>query len=132
MTEVPGCDGRCCAAFYFPSSPREILDKIDEHGEYNGNDGMMIANMLIPLTEAETVERVEKWGLNPNIVKIDGDHMFRCKHFDEETRQCTVYDARPDMCATYPYGREEGCGHCGAKGGCTNGSGWRDSAKRRN
>lgn len=126
--QVEGCNGGCCAVFYFPSNPREIKDKIDEYGEYNGNDGMMLANMLIPLTLEEAGERVERFGIDPKSVTApEGvhDHYFTCKYWDEDTRQCTVYEARPDMCATYPYEREGGCSICGVEGGCKNGSEWR-------
>jgi uncharacterized protein len=31
-----------------------------------------------------------------------------CRFFDTEARQCTVYEARPDVCRDYPNGK-----HCG-------------------
>lgn len=32
-----------------------------------------------------------------------------CRFFDREKRQCTVYDARPNVCRKYPYGNS--CGY---------------------
>jgi uncharacterized protein len=32
-----------------------------------------------------------------------------CRLFDRETRQCTVYAARPNVCRKYPYGKA--CGY---------------------
>ena len=28
--------------------------------------------------------------------------IFRCTHFDEETRSCTCYESRPGLCRDYP------------------------------
>jgi Fe-S-cluster containining protein len=39
-------------------------------------------------------------------------YMYTCKHFDEETNNCTNYENRPRMCRDYPYGgvcSYEGC-----------------------
>ena len=93
---------------------------------YNREDELMIADMLIPLTHDEAVERCETFGINPDFVRqMDegGYTYYTCKNWNEETRQCGVYDARPDMCATYPYGSP--CFHCASDGGCKTQGGWR-------
>jgi len=40
-----------------------------------------------------------------HLVRMDGDgrsFVFRCAHFDRETRSCDSYDSRPGMCRDYP------------------------------
>jgi Fe-S-cluster containining protein len=32
-----------------------------------------------------------------------------CRFFDRDERRCTVYDARPNVCRRYPYGKT--CGY---------------------
>lgn len=111
------CDGRCCAVFFFPSTPREIKQRIEDNGDYNGLDGMMIANMLIRLTPAEARERAERFGISaPESTEMqkwtEDTPLYTCKNWDEDTRLCKVYEVRPKMCADYPYGKP--CGHgCG-------------------
>ena len=29
-------------------------------------------------------------------------YRYRCKHWDPETGDCTIYDIRPQMCRDYP------------------------------
>lgn len=72
----------------------------------------MLGEMLIPLTYEEATERAARFGVG-NIDKMKDAPLYTCKNWDEETRLCTVYDERPDMCRYYPYGREcdHGCGY---------------------
>lgn len=39
----------------------------------------------------------------------DGIYKSVCRLFDRETRRCTVYAARPNVCRKYPYGNT--CGY---------------------
>jgi len=113
---VEGCGGQCCAVFYFPRTPQEIRQAIEDHGEFNGLDGMMLADMLVPLTPEQVDERIERFGLNAWAeAERRPKKLFTCKHWDEETKLCTVYDYRPRMCAKFPYGQE--CPHCKCVGG---------------
>lgn len=32
-------------------------------------------------------------------------HHYTCRYFDRETRDCTIYEQRPDMCRDHPYNR---------------------------
>jgi Fe-S-cluster containining protein len=109
-----GCDGRCCSVFFFPRTPREIAEKIEQDGAFNGNDGRMVQDMLVPLTTEEANARAERFGVPAKM--ISKDHMFTCRHWDEDTRLCTVYEHRPDLCRDFPYGKA--CPNdCGAEGG---------------
>ena len=107
--EVPdrdGCTGACCAAFYLPYTIRELRTR-------KLQDGAFIADMVIPLSPKEARERSQRFGGNlEGPWKLRG-HYFACRHWDEQTRLCTVYDQRPRMCSGYPYGERckigEGC-----------------------
>jgi Fe-S-cluster containining protein len=77
-------------------------------------DGEKIADMLIPLTPKEARERYERFSGKTTTAyrwKNRGHH-FTCRHWDEETRLCRIYEDRPQMCRDYPYGQEcqHGCG----------------------
>jgi len=47
----------------------------------------------------------------PRSIEIN---VYRCKHFDTETRLCKDYVHRPWMCSAYPYGTAA-CMWCGLK-----------------
>jgi Fe-S-cluster containining protein len=88
----------------------------------------MIADMLIEITPAEAAARLEAAGAvlpedeNLNMVKwaegIEqaGGHypLYTCRHWDPQTKLCTVYDERPAMCRDYPYD-----GRCNADCACS-------------
>lgn len=98
------CTGDCCVAFPIGRSRADLW--IDQNIE----DGLDILAMLVPLTIQEARERRERFGL-PAPTDETREY-FRCVHWDDGTRLCTNYDARPSMCRWYPYGREceFGCG----------------------
>lgn len=134
--EVNACDGRCCAVFPFHRTPTDMRESWSDFSDdisvdgRNGLDCLMIADMLIPLATDEAKDRCEQFGIDPKYVDLyeaEGMQGYTCKNWNEETRECGVYESRPDMCATYPYARE--CFHCGSDGGCANQSGWRRKAE---
>ena len=45
------------------------------------------------------------------ILRHHKDSVYKtvCRFFDREARQCTVYEARPNVCRKYPYGNR--CGY---------------------
>lgn len=106
------CAGLCCVAFYFPVTSEELSQRTPRM-----RDGQKIANMLIPLTNKEAAERLERFGslAEPPEARDEG-HFYTCRHWDEETKLCTIYEHRPDMCRYFPYGMdcEHGCPHVGA------------------
>ena len=112
LIEPGGCSGQCCSVFTFPSSPIQLRERWEMDG--GGPDDLMIADMLIPLSPIEAAERAERFGASTPECGWDAIPFYTCRHWDEDTRLCTVYDHRPMMCETYPYGRE--CEHCE---GCT-------------
>ncbi len=81
-------------------------------------DRAFILDMLVPLTTRQARARHRKlgYGAFPDELETcvkEGYGLFTCRHWDTETRLCTVYDQRPDMCRDYPY-RGRSC----ARGGC--------------
>jgi Fe-S-cluster containining protein len=50
-------------------------------------------------------------GISEQILRHHKDTIYNsvCRLFDRETRQCTVYAARPNVCRKYPYGKQ--CGY---------------------
>jgi Fe-S-cluster containining protein len=97
--DTGGCIGACCAAFYVPYTIRELRTRDDLQ------DAAFIADMVIPLSPKEARERSQRFGGSRTRSwpwKLRG-HYFSCRHWDEESRLCTVYDERPRMCSGYPY-----------------------------
>lgn len=102
----PTCPGSCCAVFWLP---RDVPDTVA--------DAAFIRDMRIELTPEQAAERWEKFigplppkPMNPSVtVNTTGRATYTCRHWDEETRLCGVYDQRPMLCRDYPYGR--GCSH---------------------
>jgi Fe-S-cluster containining protein len=103
---MSGCSGACCAAFYIPHTIRAIRRGVSADGETRLEQAEQLADMLIPLTPKQARERSERFGgtNGERFVWADRGHHFTCKHWDEESRLCTIYPDRPDMCRGYPYG----------------------------
>jgi Fe-S-cluster containining protein len=77
-------------------------------------DGEMIADMVIPLTLDQANERLERFGAGREYEPAAEGHVYTCRHFDDETRLCTIYERRPEMCRDYPYAQDGGCEYdCG-------------------
>jgi Fe-S-cluster containining protein len=109
--DTGGCTGACCAAFILDFTRQEYRTRDDIL------DGPFIADMLIPLSPKEARERAGRFGgaLDRTFPwKLRG-HYFTCRHWDEQSRLCTVYEQRPTMCIRYP---DEGA-PCEAGEGCT-------------
>jgi Fe-S-cluster containining protein len=107
-----GCTGLCCAAFRIPQT-RAALREAGKHGH---EEAGQIAEMLIPLTPKEARERHQAFGgTSMKFPWSDRGHNFTCRHWDEDTRMCGIYEDRPDMCREFPYGK--GCAFgCSCKG----------------
>lgn len=114
------CDGRCCAVFTFPRPPEDIRRLVESGKGYV--DGEFIADMLVPLTREEALERMERFDVQPIVDGVEQtreewtenceDRSYTCRHWDEDTRLCMAYDERPQMCRDYPYtdSCQHGCG----------------------
>lgn len=106
MSAPNGCIGKCCIVFDLTSgTPYEKLQSAENHQR------SVIAAMLKPLSLEEARERTERFAMGE---PAEGVQHYSCRHWDEDTRLCKIYEARPLMCSEYPYRGEpcvhEGCG----------------------
>ncbi len=57
----------------------------------------------------DPAETGARWFLEHMLIPLgkdaDGADHFGCNFFDRVDRLCTIYEKRPKMCRTYPYGR---------------------------
>lgn len=119
------CDGRCCSVFHL-SSPLWMLDLRNRRNVARGydpaldpNKPLMIVDMLIRLTPDQIAERIERFDLPADLAEDRiGNGQFTCRHWDEDSRLCTIYEDRPPMCRDYPnHGKcGHGCGACAVEG----------------
>src|SRR6266699_3583153 len=58
----------------------------------------------------EAEKRYTKIGWGERVLRHRKDDVYAtvCQFLDKETRRCSIYNARPDVCRTYPEKR-----HCG-------------------
>jgi Fe-S-cluster containining protein len=49
--------------------------------------------------------------VSEQILRHHHDHIYKsvCRFFDTDARRCTIYEARPNVCRRYPYGKT--CGY---------------------
>jgi Fe-S-cluster containining protein len=49
--------------------------------------------------------------VDEQILRHQRDHIYKsvCRFFDTDERRCTIYQARPNVCRKYPYGKM--CGY---------------------
>ena len=114
------CPCTCCAAFHLPYTLTQLRRGV--HPEKPNtvlHQPEQIATMVIPLTPKQANERLLEFdGAEPGERPFrwrDRGHHFTCRHWDEETRLCTIYPDRPNMCRDFPYGK--GCQYgCGCEG----------------
>jgi Fe-S-cluster containining protein len=102
-----GCSGKCCAVFNFPTPPEVLATR-------GGPDDAFLADMLVALTPDEAEARVREFEVTPPEgfdlrTWVEAAPAYTCRHWDEETRLCGVYEQRPTMCREYPYAG--GCQH---------------------
>jgi Fe-S-cluster containining protein len=56
------------------------------------------------LDDERAEKKLTKIAMGTRVLRHKKDHIFNsvCMFLDAETRRCTVYDARPGLCRTYP------------------------------
>lgn len=124
------CTGHCCRRFSLPFSPEEWKASYEQElriqsGELKENpdpngppwplprpvDVMIVAQMIIPLGAHNWSPQTGK----PYADDGQGDrlgHHYTCKHLDDATGNCRIYETRPEVCRKYPYGRPCGYTEC--------------------
>ncbi len=95
MYNCKKCPGYCC------SYPLIALDKRDVE--------RLAKRFGLTFRQAKAKFTVERWGYKYSM-RRKADKIFGgvCRFFDTEKRSCTVYEARPSLCRSFPGGR---CGY---------------------
>ena len=116
----PGsCTGHCCETFSLPMGPDALrksymlwisdndagTERADAPDGIVYEDIHLIYPMAVYVGKEEPPEACPDPGVSADV------YLYKCKHFDWETRKCTIYSIRPAMCRNYPYGRP--CPHTG-------------------
>jgi Fe-S-cluster containining protein len=111
------CTGSCCAVFTYSVGIPELQRRADMHGD---ESAAFLVDMLIELSPDEAMARMDQFGVTGPREDfdlrsfVDSSRVYKCRHWDEETRLCKVYEDRPLMCREYPYART--CDHdCACK-----------------
>lgn len=121
------CTGHCCRSFCLPLSPKELREayerwraSLDGHPIYKNeepkdkriyNDIWLVAPMAKHIGIKQTFQQVNPPDHELTEGKKLPGHWYRCKHFDDKTKKCSIYEIRPRMCRDYPYG--ESCNYAG-------------------
>jgi hypothetical protein len=128
------CDGAAsvrpmvCRLFGYPSAmPRNKTIAIQSSDRYSCTEcpGYCCSYRLIPVTERDVERLAGHFGISKETAEvrftkiIDGEVAMRtrrdrvypniCMMFNQEKRCCSIYDARPAICRSYPGGRR--CGY---------------------
>jgi Fe-S-cluster containining protein len=95
MYDCKKCPGYCC------SYPLIALDKRDVE--------RLAKHFGLSFEVAREKFTVERWG-RKYAMRRKADPIFGriCRFFDIDKRRCTIYEARPALCRSYPGGR---CGY---------------------
>lgn len=78
---------------YSPAALAALAEEFGAHSEQH-----QVANMLVSLGEDFVGPCRHSYG--PTGAR---SYWYRCRNYDTESRLCTAYDSRPDMCRNYPY-----------------------------
>ncbi len=103
MTECNGC-GSCCDPVMLPygklEAVRWAMDPADRR--WTLEDLTLMSHKEVKAKDPEFYAAVmdidRKLSLNG-----DRPFFFSCKNFDEQTRECRIYEKRPPACRDYPW-----------------------------
>lgn len=102
-TECNGC-GSCCHPVLLPYTQLEARSKWARN--IDPVDLEWTLNDLAPMSRRE-VRKLEPWLLDMALTGRTEDEVlpffYRCRHFDETTRQCNNYPNRPPACRNHPW-----------------------------
>ncbi|RFB01472.1 YkgJ family cysteine cluster protein [Parvularcula marina] len=91
------CPAYCCSYQHIPVTDKDIKRLAKHFG----------------LTEAQAKKRFTKKGdeESPRVLRHKDDEHFTtiCRFIDSETRNCTIYHARPEICRDFP--SQKRCGY---------------------
>jgi len=90
------CMGHCCMDVGLFNSPDE-LESLYQRCLYSTRKPLNI-DLTYPMLTFYKKDRC-----HPSLGDVSADvYHYTCKHFDSETKLCTIYDIRPQMCRDYP------------------------------
>lgn len=95
------CSGNCCREFTLLCG--KTPEEIDTFLRTKAWDGVQIADMVIPLRPLVAGTVLPNGDTVPEGF-IGSGWIFTCKHFDPATNNCGIYETRPRMCRSFPYG----------------------------
>ena len=95
MFDCSKCPGYCCSYPLIELNKRDVA----RLGKHFG----------LSFEKAQKKFTVERWGVKYSM-RRKADKIFGriCQFFDTKERRCTIYEARPSTCRSYPGGR---CGY---------------------
>ena len=84
------CEGRCCTgeSGYIWITPKEMQD---------------VADLLDMEFEEFTKRFVKKVGYKYSLIEKQRENSYECVFFDSQKKQCSIYEARPKQCRTFPF-----------------------------
>ena len=84
------CEGRCCTgeSGYIWITPKEMQD---------------VAKLLEMESDEFTSNYVKKVGYRYSLVERRVDESYECIFFDSKLKRCSIYEARPKQCRTFPF-----------------------------
>ena len=95
MYNCKKCPGYCCSYPLIALTKRDV-ERLAKH-------------FRLTFRQAKAKFTVARWGAKYSM-RRKKDHIFGgvCRFFDTEKRCCSVYEARPSLCRSFPGGR---CGY---------------------
>jgi len=102
------CGGACCRRFTLPYPPEQLKEKYLAwyRRDYERETIPQDIHLIYPMVTYLGFMRSEPYQQNEL-------HWYTCKHLDEETSLCKIYEIRPKMCREFPY--ESKCPYSGCK-----------------
>lgn len=103
------CSGHCCEQFSLPIGPEELEANYRRwltDGEPIGMNNQhprtyyQDIHLIYPMVRYLGFHDRDPPKVNPT--NVGAVHWYTCKHFDPKSRDCTIYDIRPQMCRSYP------------------------------
>ncbi len=93
------CPGYCCSHSRIAVSDHDIA-RLAKHFDLTVEDA-----------RRRFTYRYKTKEVDEQILRHQRDHIYKtiCRFFDTDARRCTVYEARPNVCRRYPYGKV--CGY---------------------
>ena len=92
------CPAYCCTYDHIEVTPKD-LERLARHHE-----------LSVEKARKRFTRKAKEDGRKLRVLRHQKDEVFgtACRFLDLETRGCSIYDARPEICRTYP-----GTGRCG-------------------